>query len=70
MDRAKGPCFKCGCELENLMPNDNQPNKGLEFITHGHYGSSFFDPMDGSYLRINICDLCLRENRDRIIRPA
>lgn len=37
----------------------NHPYKATAFITRGHYGSTFFDPMDGSYIEINVCDECL-----------
>lgn len=33
--------------------------KGVSFISHGHYGSSVFDPMDGSSLEISLCDDCV-----------
>jgi hypothetical protein len=59
-------CFKCGKTLENatrtsdgLAMNQNQPSEGLAFMSHGAYGSTVFDPMDGHFLEINICDLCL-----------
>ncbi len=45
--------------MGNLDPEGNQPQRGLEFISYGHYGSTVFDPMNGSYLVINICDVCL-----------
>lgn len=60
------PCIVCGKALDNatLMPdgsglNYNQPSEGLAFRSHGAYGSTAFDPMDGHYLEINICDVCL-----------
>ena len=37
----------------------NQPYGGLAFQSEGHYGSTVFDPMDGTYLEVNICDECL-----------
>lgn len=52
-------CVLCDCELENLTPDGNQPVKGTAFQSYGHYGSGMFDPMDGTYLEINICDYCL-----------
>lgn len=60
------PCIRCGKELENATRssdgetlNQNQPSEGLAFRSHGAYGSTVFDPMDGHYLEINICDTCL-----------
>lgn len=65
-ERLDLPCFKCGQALKNatstsdgLAMNQNQPSEGLSFKSHGHYGGTAFDPMDGHYLEINICDLCL-----------
>lgn len=54
------PCIVCDKELENVdFTADNQPYEGTAFSTHGHYGSTSFDPMNGSMLEINICDECL-----------
>lgn len=41
------------------MPN--QPLDGLAFSTGGAYGTTLFDPMDGSTLEVNVCDPCLRK---------
>lgn len=53
------PCLVCGARLESVFWGANQPNDGLEFTSKGHYGSTVFDPGDGSYLAVNICDPCL-----------
>lgn len=53
------PCIVCKCALPNIPGTHNQPSGGTEFMTEGHYGSTVFDPMDGSILAINICDQCL-----------
>lgn len=54
------PCFVCGKPLEEVADEtSNQPNGATAFITNGHYGSTAFDPMDGSWLELNICDRCL-----------
>jgi len=39
----------------------NQPYSGTTFTSHGHYGSTIFDPMSGIFLELNICDDCLYE---------
>lgn len=69
----KIPCLSCGEELDNLyyeMRDGNRvevhPMGGLHFRTYGHYGSTVFDPMDGSYLDIAICDECVTKNLDKI----
>jgi hypothetical protein len=56
-------CIVCKRELENVVEEDdsNQPNDGLAFQSHGHYGTTVFDPMDGTFLEINVCDPCLRQ---------
>lgn len=41
-----------------------QPMGGLHFLTYGHYGSTVFDPMDGSKLNIAVCDDCLTKNKE------
>jgi hypothetical protein len=56
----------CGRELRNIFDDaTNQPGDGTTFETHGHYGSTAFDPMDGTYLEINVCDPCLTAARER-----
>lgn len=57
------PCIRCDKPLQNVDPewvSGNQPYEGTAFHTHGHYGSTIFDPMDGTYLEINVCDECLK----------
>lgn len=61
-DMAMVPCIVCGAELENVERDaNNQPYEGTAFYTHGHYGSTAFDQLNGSMLEINICDKCLKE---------
>lgn len=43
------------------MSGEFQPSGGLAFQTTGHYGSAFFDPMDGSRLEIAVCDQCVSQ---------
>lgn len=54
-------CIKCDATLRNIMEAEKgmQPLEGLAFQTYGHYGSAVFDPMDGSYLEIAVCDRCV-----------
>lgn len=56
-------CIVCDCELEDAGKNlDNQPYKGTTFTSHGQYGSTVFDNMNGNgFLEINVCDECLRK---------
>jgi hypothetical protein len=65
-------CFKC----EKLLDNEHyksgnkyvyvHPMGGLHFQSHGHYGSTVFDPMDGSSIDIAICDECLKQHKNKI----
>lgn len=53
-------CLCCKAELSNLMAGTGiQPSLGLAFSSRGHYGSTVFDPMDGSSIQIVVCDPCL-----------
>ena len=55
------PCIVCGYEPDTAFHGctSNQPYKATTFLSRGHYGSTFFDPMDGTYIEINVCDVCL-----------
>lgn len=54
------PCIVCGKELESVgSGSPNHANNANEFHTRGQYGSTVFDPLDGSYLAVNICDACI-----------
>ena len=66
------PCIVCMEPLKNIFPAKspatgedwdqiNQPDSGITFATYGQYGTTVFDPMDGSFLEINICDDCVKE---------
>lgn len=68
-------CFCCDKELENMqydMGKDKtkhvyvHPMDGLHFQSRGHYGSTVFDPMDGSSLDIAICDECVYSRKEKI----
>lgn len=68
MSRLTMPCIACGRELKQVEDDapENQPYGATEFRTHGHYGSTAYDPMDGHYIVVNICDLCLVTHADRV----
>lgn len=65
-------CFKCDKELKPVfddprMKSPDVPYAGTTFITHGHYGSTVFDPIASFHsLMINICDQCMVEFKNRI----
>lgn len=54
-------CIVCNCILDDAAGGmaENQPYEGTSFTSYGHYGSTVFDPMDGSFIEINVCDRCL-----------
>lgn len=58
-------CICCGFRMANITADlglgGHQPSGGLSFHTYGHYGSTFFDPMDGSFIQIAVCDECLEK---------
>lgn len=65
------PCICCGKQLENVDAQvTNQPFDGTQFETGGHYGSTVFDPMDGTELIVNVCDGCLTAaaGKGRVLR--
>lgn len=61
------PCLVCGATLRNVYDGaDNQPSEGTEFRTYGHYGSTFWDSLNGEQLVLNVCDACLKMHKDRL----
>lgn len=62
------PCIVCEKSLDNVFSehsSTNQPSDGIACETFGHYGTTVFDPMDGSFLEFNICDDCVREKSEK-----
>lgn len=55
------PCAICKKELEAITPGNNHADDANAFRAHGQYGSTKFDPVDGSWLEVNICDECFVE---------
>lgn len=56
------PCIVCGRTLSRATDDyEAQPDDGVMFSTHGNYGSTVFDPMNGTTLLINVCDECIVE---------
>lgn len=57
---AVAPCIVCGKKLEDIgSGSPNHARHANQFSTRGQYGSTVFDPMDDSFLAVNICDPCL-----------
>lgn len=55
-------CICCDRPMENIMrKTGHQPMDGVSFYSEGHYGTSFFDPMDGSSIQIAVCDPCIAQ---------
>ena len=60
--KGPSPCAFCGRTFDcaaNHEAFETVPYAGTLFYSHGHYGSTAFDPMDGTKLEIAICDECL-----------
>lgn len=56
------PCIVCQRALSDIgSGSDNHANDANEFRAHGQYGSRVFDPVDGTYLAVNICDDCITQ---------
>ena len=58
------PCIVCKKDLKGVSSPTSEPNHptdALSFTSHGQYGTRVFDPMDGTWIEINICDPCLIE---------
>lgn len=59
-------CIICKTQPESAFGDHvddaaaRQPYGATMFTSHGHYGSTAFDPMGDMFLEINICDDCLQ----------
>jgi hypothetical protein len=45
--------------MVNIAREGFQPMGGLALNSVGHYGSTEFDPMDGTRIEVVVCDPCL-----------
>ena len=63
------PCIVCKQALQDIgSGSPNHANDANSFFTRGQYGSRIFDPLDGSWLEVNICDKCLADaSRERLV---
>lgn len=52
------PCVICEMPTTQAFEGSNQPMGGTAFTSGGHYGS-MFDPDNGDFLELNICNSCL-----------
>jgi len=59
------PCVVCGRVLQPVFADFAtesgyvQPDDANTLSTTGTYGSTVFDPVDGTELHLNICDPCM-----------
>lgn len=66
MNKPTIPCLCCGKKLTNITGDvQNQPEDGVTFTSPGTYGSRVFDPLDGTYLEVNVCDACLTQAKTK-----
>lgn len=57
-------CFSCGTPINEVH---GFPMEAIEFKSWGNYGSTVFDSVAmREYMRILICDDCVRANPDRV----
>lgn len=63
-------CLVCGGQVETESGTRTQTAGGTCFDTPGHYGSTAFDPDDGTSLSIAVCDPCLVARSDRVLHVA
>ena len=71
-DTKPQPCIACGVQLDyaaNHSSMQTVPYKGTLFQSYGHYGSTVYDPMDGTVIQVVVCDACLTAHADRVARP-
>jgi len=73
INRRDISCLLCGRILEEELGRFGEESgiiyDGVCFKCYGNYGSAVFDPVppqDGQYLKIFICDECLRRNEKKI----
>ena len=68
MENKVLPCIVCDKPLKPIETDImNIPDDSNVFRTYGQYGSTVFDPMDGTFLEINICDECVKKKKDSIL---
>lgn len=54
------PCLVCRKMLARVTDDsEGQPDEGVMLTSHGNYGSTVYDPMNGNFLLFNLCDDCL-----------
>lgn len=66
-------CIRCDKTFENITDDTdvNQPMGGTSFMSHGHFGSGVYDPMDPKvWLEINICDECLAQRQEQVLHAT
>ena len=61
-------CIVCEKEVERVdQDSPTQPYGGTSFYSDGQYGSTVFDPMDGQYIHIILCDECLMNRKENVL---
>ena len=70
------PCIICGFQPKPVagdLSHYNQPDEATVFISHGHYGSTVWDPAPygcTDWIELNICDECLVARKERVLRVS
>ena len=63
-------CFKCDKVMESAGKNQDvwDMPQGVVFSGGGNFGSTLYDRMmDGVYVKLLVCDDCLKEHKDKIL---
>lgn len=60
-------CLICERPLDPIDNSSVLPYNGTLFESQGHYGSTCYDPMDGSRLEFAVCDVCLTDRAARVV---
>ncbi|MBW3090723.1 hypothetical protein [Bifidobacterium miconisargentati] len=69
-------CLICGKTIslieadlfaQDLTDRSFLPNGAMELCSYGHYGTTFFDPCDGTQVAALICDECMEEHSNRLL---
>ena len=72
MSQENNPVIHCICCEEEMVnasymypegKAEVHPEYGTVFQSYGNYGSTVFDPMDGSIAEICICNDCLENKK-------
>ncbi|WP_146194738.1 hypothetical protein [Bifidobacterium callitrichidarum] len=65
--RQNKQAYRSDLFTKNLIDRSFLPNADMELYSYGHYGTTFFDPCDGTQVATLICDECMEERSSRLL---